>query len=327
MYYEMSQGTIPENNCICPLCDTSAHEVSDQRMSMFMVICPTCGKFRFDARSKDLFLEPLRKAHNNSRYKISHNIRSISERARGKRVDSFFPVYRHHDFEVMLDRPDPSVKEKLDSLLRYLASLSEYPGHAANFDYEHDYSVLGAKKPQEACFYVQALQEQRLLAFKNYTGINTVLQFTLSTDGWTELDRITQSGAESSNAFIAMWFNPSRSAFDDATQQAITGAGYIPVRIDQVEHLNRIDDEIIARLTEVRGVGRWTVEMLLIFQLGRENVLPVDDFGVRSGFRVAYKKRELPTPKELLKFGERWHPHATTAAWYLWRTADAAKKK
>ena len=87
------------------------------------------------------------------------------------------------------------------------------------------------------------------------------------------------------------------------------------------------DDEIIARLTEVRGVGRWTVEMLLIFQLGRQDVLPADDFGVRTGFRVAYKKRDLPKPKELLAHGERWKPHRTTAAWYLWRAADAAKKK
>ncbi len=87
------------------------------------------------------------------------------------------------------------------------------------------------------------------------------------------------------------------------------------------------DDEIVARLTEVRGVGRWTVEMLLIFQLGRLDVLPADDFGVRSGFRVAYKKREMPKPKELLAFGEKWKPHRTTAAWFLWRAADAAKKK
>jgi DNA-3-methyladenine glycosylase II len=90
------------------------------------------------------------------------------------------------------------------------------------------------------------------------------------------------------------------------------------------------DDEIVARLTEVRGVGRWTVEMLLIFQLGREDVLPADDFGVRSGFRVAYKKREMPKPKDLLAFGEKWRPHRTTAAWFLWRAADstkAAKKK
>jgi DNA-3-methyladenine glycosylase II len=87
------------------------------------------------------------------------------------------------------------------------------------------------------------------------------------------------------------------------------------------------DDEIVARLTEVRGVGRWTVEMLLIFQLGRHDVLPADDFGVRSGFRIAYKKREMPAVKELLAFGEKWKPHRTTAAWFLWCAADAAKKK
>lgn len=86
------------------------------------------------------------------------------------------------------------------------------------------------------------------------------------------------------------------------------------------------DDEIVARLTEVRGVGRWTVEMLLIFQLGRPDVLPADDFGVRVGFRIAYNKRGLPTTKEILAHGERWRPHRTTAAWYLWRAADRAKK-
>ena len=86
------------------------------------------------------------------------------------------------------------------------------------------------------------------------------------------------------------------------------------------------DEEIVARLTEVRGVGRWTVEMLLIFQLGRPDVLPADDFGVRSGFRLAFKRRELPSPKEILAHGERWRPHRTTAAWYLWRAVDGAKK-
>jgi DNA-3-methyladenine glycosylase II len=92
----------------------------------------------------------------------------------------------------------------------------------------------------------------------------------------------------------------------------------------QIEKLT--DEEIIERLTEARGVGRWTVEMLLIFQLGRKDVLPVDDFGVRNGFRVAYKKRAMPKPKALLAFGKKWRPHGTTAAWYLWRAADAAKK-
>jgi DNA-3-methyladenine glycosylase II len=82
------------------------------------------------------------------------------------------------------------------------------------------------------------------------------------------------------------------------------------------------DEEIIARLTQVRGVGRWTVEMLLMFQLGRPDVLPVDDFGVRSGFRAAYGLRRMPRPKALAAFGERWKPYRTTAAWYLWRALE-----
>ncbi|MGO8837314.1 MAG: DNA-3-methyladenine glycosylase family protein [Limisphaerales bacterium] len=105
---------------------------------------------------------------------------------------------------------------------------------------------------------------------------------------------------------------------------AKTLSGVVPTS-RQIAKLS--DDEIIKRLTEVRGVGRWTVEMLLIFQLGRPDVLPADDFGVRNGFRHAYRKRGLPAVKELLVFGERWRPHRTTAAWYLWLAADAAKKK
>ncbi len=88
-----------------------------------------------------------------------------------------------------------------------------------------------------------------------------------------------------------------------------------------------LDDEaIVDRLVEVRGIGRWTVEMLLIFQLGRPDVLPVDDFGVRNGFRIAYRRRTLPTPKEVLRYGERWKPYRTAAAWYLWRAVDRAKQ-
>jgi len=111
-------------------------------------------------------------------------------------------------------------------------------------------------------------------------------------------------------------------AIRDIAEKTISGV--VP---DSREIVKLSDIEIIERLTTVRGVGRWTVEMLLIFQLGRENILPVDDFGVRMGFRVAYNKRSMPKPKQLLKFGKRWHPHATTAAWYLWRAADGAKKK
>jgi DNA-3-methyladenine glycosylase II len=86
------------------------------------------------------------------------------------------------------------------------------------------------------------------------------------------------------------------------------------------------DEAIVERLVAVRGIGRWTAEMLLIFQLGRPDVLPIDDFGVRNGFRIAYGLRRMPTPKEMLRYGERWKPHRTAAAWYLWRAADRAKQ-
>src|SRR5262245_2750176 len=91
--------------------------------------------------------------------------------------------------------------------------------------------------------------------------------------------------------------------------------------------LRTLDDEaIIERLMMVRGIGRWTVEMLLIFQLGRPDVLPIHDFGLRNGFRIAYGRRSMPMPKEVRRYGERWRPYRTAAAWYLWRVADRAKE-
>ncbi len=85
------------------------------------------------------------------------------------------------------------------------------------------------------------------------------------------------------------------------------------------------DQEIIERLTSIRGVGPWTVEMMLIFKLGRPDILPTTDYGIRKGFALAYGRKELPTPKELLAYGERWRPYRTTAAWYLWRATDSKK--
>jgi DNA-3-methyladenine glycosylase II len=99
-------------------------------------------------------------------------------------------------------------------------------------------------------------------------------------------------------------------------------AGLLP----SMEDCRRLtDEEIIARLTEVKGVGRWTAEMILIFNLGRPDVLPVGDLGVRRGYQIAYRKRKLPEPELLAEFGSRWAPHRTTAARYLWRAADGEK--
>jgi DNA-3-methyladenine glycosylase II len=100
--------------------------------------------------------------------------------------------------------------------------------------------------------------------------------------------------------------------------------GFVPTR----RACHRLSDEaIIERLTELHGVGQWTVEMLLLFTLGRPDVLPVDDFGVREGFKVAYGRRKQPTPKQLLRYGERWRPYRSVAAWYLWRAVERAQKR
>lgn len=79
------------------------------------------------------------------------------------------------------------------------------------------------------------------------------------------------------------------------------------------------DDELIERLTTIKGIGRWTVEMLLMYSLQRRDVLPADDFGVREGYRNLKRLRELPKPKALRELAEQWAPHRTVASWYLWR--------
>ena len=86
------------------------------------------------------------------------------------------------------------------------------------------------------------------------------------------------------------------------------------------------DEEIIERLIAVRGIGRWTVEMLLLFDLGRPDVWPVHDYGVQKGFAKTFGRRKLPKPKQLMKLGEKFRPHRSVAAWYFWRALDAPEK-
>jgi DNA-3-methyladenine glycosylase II len=110
------------------------------------------------------------------------------------------------------------------------------------------------------------------------------------------------------------------AALQDLARHTLSGA------VPDSAALDRLDDAaIVTRLTQVRGVGPWTVQMMLMFQLGRPDVLPVDDYGVRNGFRLAYGLAELPTPRELARHGERWAPYRSAAAWYLWRAVDLAR--
>lgn len=125
-------------------------------------------------------------------------------------------------------------------------------------------------------------------------------------------------------------------ALDDA---AIRGAGVSTAKMKAIRDLaarqragelptievaRTMDDHaLVEKLTAVRGIGPWTVEMLLIFRLGRPDVLPSTDYGIRQGFQKVFRTKGLPTPKQILDRGERWRPYRTMAAWYLWRALDA----
>lgn len=131
---------------------------------------------------------------------------------------------------------------------------------------------------------------------------------------------------------------PTPAQLAEATPEALRGVGfsfakiaalkdlaahYLDGRIPDDATLAAMDDEsIIERCSAVRGIGRWTVQMLLMFHFGRPDVLPVDDFGVRHGFRLAYGLKGLPRPKALLAYGERWKPYRSAAAWYMWRAIE-----
>ncbi len=108
-------------------------------------------------------------------------------------------------------------------------------------------------------------------------------------------------------------------AMKDLAQKTI--AGVVPT-LEQAKEMS--DEELVERLVSVRGIGAWTVEMFLIFRLGRPDVLPIHDLGVKKGWSVAYNKKHMPRPADLLAFGERWRPYRTVASWYLWRAFERA---
>ena len=111
-------------------------------------------------------------------------------------------------------------------------------------------------------------------------------------------------------------------AMRDLAQKTLDGV--VPSHDEAVK---MSDDELVERLVSVRGIGAWTVEMFLIFRLGRPDVLPIHDLGVKKGWSVAYGRKYMPKPQELLKVGERWRPYRTVASWYMWRAFERAGYK
>jgi DNA-3-methyladenine glycosylase II len=163
----------------------------------------------------------------------------------------------------------------------------------------------------------RAIAHQQL----NGKAARSILNRFVTTCGQGDFPRPQGLLALEDAALRAAGFSFSKiAALRDLATKTLSGT--VPVR-DALHALS--DLEIIERLTAVRGIGRWTVEMLLMFQLRRPDVLPVDDFGVREGFRLAYGLKKQPAPKVLAIFGERWAPHRSAAAWYLWRALDLSR--
>ena len=141
-------------------------------------------------------------------------------------------------------------------------------------------------------------------------------------------------------AVLARYGGPTPEAVTRATDAALRGAGLsgnklLAIRdlaakclegtVPSLREAHQLgDDELVTRLTGVRGIGPWTVHMLLIFHLGRPDVMPTGDFAIRLGYKRLYRKRKDPTPEAMLKHTRRWQPYRSVASWYLWRSLDTA---
>jgi len=211
-------------------------------------ICASCGIFR--ATDEFLFALPEKDSPLSQQlYRLSYQFRQASE-GLSKPID--LPVHRDEEIPSLLGAADPPVDKKLENLLSILGRASSYPGERVGFDFQNDYPLLSSKNEEEARFFLQSLSSQDLIELDEYSLDTTVAGCTLTARGWLELETLTKAGADSSDAFIAMWFHEDRTKYDHSIAKAIRDARYEPIRIDRIEHVNHIDDEIIARIRRSR---------------------------------------------------------------------------
>lgn len=147
---------------------------------------------------------------------------------------------------------------------------------------------------------------------------------------WGRIEKLGASGFPQPHEILALDTQALRGAGCSGNKEKAlrdlatrAHAGELP----SVAEAHKLDDDVlIERLTQVRGIGPWSVEMLLMFRLGRMDVLPATDYGVRQGFQITFRTRALPTPKQILARGERWRPYRSVASWYLWRALELKKR-
>ena len=144
-------------------------------------------------------------------------------------------------------------------------------------------------------------------------------RFVALFDGDLSPDAVLALSARKLRAVGLSWNKVA--AIKDLAAKVVDGT----VRLQSIGRLS--DEDIVTSLSVVRGIGQWTAEMFLIFQLRRLDVWPVADYGVRTGYALAYGLKRLPTPKELQALGERFRPYRTVAAWYCWRAVSEERKQ
>jgi DNA-3-methyladenine glycosylase II len=206
----------------------------------------------------------------------------------------------------------PELPEVSEHIVNHLSGVDRNMGGLINAVGAYGLVLEGHCHPYESL--AQAITHQQLHA----AAARSILSRFVSTFGngaFPTPETVIATPSEALRA-VGLSFSKIAALKDLATK---TAEGVVP---DRATLVSLADEEIIARLTQVRGIGRWTVEMLLMFQLGRPDILPVDDFGVRFGFQATYGLRKMPAPKVLAAYGERWGPHRSAAAWYLWRAVE-----
>jgi nucleoside 2-deoxyribosyltransferase len=243
MYSEVKSDRFRPNNT-CPVCDSNCHLESDFTGTT-KVVCPVCGKYRFGP-SMELFFSDF--DIKELRYRLSFFLRTLAERGAGKRDNSYFPVHDESSLRPAIQANDPTVREKLETLLLYIAKLSRFPGQVVPIDAANDYPIICGKNLNEANFCVESLKGLGFISVELTLDRTPLCKITAT--GWQELERLEQTGADSPHGFIAMWFDASQDAARDTIKSAIVGAGYLPIRIDEVQHVNKIDDEIVARIRQ-----------------------------------------------------------------------------
>jgi nucleoside 2-deoxyribosyltransferase len=238
---------------VCPICISRCDgEEPGGPFQTGAYTCPTCGTFALDdnayASLNDIWADGIEAGKTAKLYKLSFATRTAAEAALRQPQGTPPLALTVGDLQRILDAPEPSVQDKLNTTLKYCAKATEYPGQKLNFTGLTDYPVARAQNWEEAKFYLHSLREQGMLELTATFDRSPNAECQITTAGWQELNRLEQSGGDSSSAFIAMSFHPDRDPFATAIAEAVIASGYKAVRIDRVEHINRIDDEILARI-------------------------------------------------------------------------------